>query len=227
MNKTCLKCGEIFPTRITIDKKRYDLSGRKNCLSCVPFKSRNGRGILYSGWTDERKRRHRALASLKGKERKKLLVEYKGNCCSVCGYNKSIRALQFHHRNPDEKSFELSSNEIKSKNWELVLKEADKCDLVCANCHCEIHDKYSSIYTDFEFKNKVVKQNGFPCKKCGIDRVHKSINNLCKKCASENQRKVERPDSITLANQIQENGFEKTGRIYGVSGNAIRKWQNE
>ncbi len=39
-----------------------------------------------------------------------------------------------------------------------------------------------------------------------------------------NQRKVERPDIITLKNEINELGFVKTGKKYGVSDNAIRKW---
>ena len=37
---------------------------------------------------------------------KKQLVLYKGGSCARCGYNRDIRALQLHHRNPEEKSFE-------------------------------------------------------------------------------------------------------------------------
>lgn len=39
-------------------------------------------------------------------------------------------------------------------------------------------------------------------------------------------RKVERPNQAILRNQINTLGYTGTGRIYGVSDNAIRKWEN-
>lgn len=68
---------------------------------------------------------------------KKELVDYKGGKCELCGYNKSLRALQFHHTNPNEKDFNIGG--ITTLN-EMIMKELDKCILVCANCHSEIHD---------------------------------------------------------------------------------------
>jgi len=38
------------------------------------------------------------------------------------------------------------------------------------------------------------------------------------------RRKVIRPDMSTLIKQVNEFGYVKTGKIYGVSDNAIRKW---
>lgn len=64
-------------------------------------------------------------------------VEYKGGCCSFCGYRRSYRALQFHHLDPTKKDFGIGG---KSLTWEKVRVELDKCVLVCANCHSEIHD---------------------------------------------------------------------------------------
>ncbi len=63
-------------------------------------------------------------------------VEYKGGKCFICGYDKCNRSLQFHHQNPSEKDFDFN----RIRNWERVKKELDKCILVCANCHAEIHD---------------------------------------------------------------------------------------
>lgn len=68
---------------------------------------------------------------------KKMGVEYKGGKCIKCGYNKSVWALEYHHRNPKEKDFAIGSKP--SIGWEKLKKELDKCDLVCANCHREIH----------------------------------------------------------------------------------------
>lgn len=69
---------------------------------------------------------------------KDLLVEYKGSKCQICGYNKCLSALEFHHLDPNEKDFNISSN-MKYANLEKLKKEVDKCILVCANCHREIH----------------------------------------------------------------------------------------
>jgi len=67
---------------------------------------------------------------------KKMSVEYKGGKCSLCGYNKCISALEFHHLNPNEKDFQISG---KSISWDKVKNELEKCILVCSNCHQEIH----------------------------------------------------------------------------------------
>ncbi len=69
---------------------------------------------------------------------KEKCVIYKGGKCEICEYNKYIGALQFHHLNPKEKDFALSSVKSHSFN-ETIKKELDKCKLVCANCHSEIH----------------------------------------------------------------------------------------
>lgn len=63
-------------------------------------------------------------------------IEYKGGGCVVCGYNRCVRSLHFHHVNPDEKLFNISHKNIHS--WEKIKEELDKCILVCSNCHGEI-----------------------------------------------------------------------------------------
>lgn len=69
---------------------------------------------------------------------KKWGIEYKGGKCYYCGYNKCAEALEFHHIDPEEKSFNISDRNIKL-NWIDFKKELDKCILVCSNCHREIH----------------------------------------------------------------------------------------
>ena len=65
-------------------------------------------------------------------------IKYKGGECIRCGYNKCPAALIFHHPDPNEKDFGLSSNGI-SRSFEKSKSELDKCVLVCSNCHAEIH----------------------------------------------------------------------------------------
>jgi hypothetical protein len=71
-------------------------------------------------------------------KKKKELVQYKGGKCQKCGYNKCITALEFHHRNPEEKDFSISWA-IGNMSFSELLLEVEKCDLVCSNCHKEIH----------------------------------------------------------------------------------------
>ena len=66
------------------------------------------------------------------------LIEYKGGSCEKCNYNKSVSALQFHHLDPKEKDFQIGGS---SYSFENLKKEVDKCILVCANCHIEIHEE--------------------------------------------------------------------------------------
>lgn len=64
-------------------------------------------------------------------------VNYCGGKCIKCGYNTCLRALDFHHRNPNEKEFSI--REQRTKNIQEIKLELDKCDLLCRNCHKEIH----------------------------------------------------------------------------------------
>ena len=70
-------------------------------------------------------------------ETKKKAVEYKGGKCQRCGYNKNYAALDFHHLDPDEK--DLNYKTARHWSWERLKVELDKCELVCRNCHAEIH----------------------------------------------------------------------------------------
>lgn len=65
-----------------------------------------------------------------------MLVERAGGRCAVCGYDRCIINLHFHHVDPATKSFNMTMASGKSEA--AYLAEADKCVLVCANCHGEI-----------------------------------------------------------------------------------------
>lgn len=63
------------------------------------------------------------------------LIEFLTNqSCVDCGFN-DIRALQFDHRNPDQKRGEISNMVSTAYSWDTILDEISKCDIVCANCH--------------------------------------------------------------------------------------------
>jgi hypothetical protein len=138
---TCSLCNDSFPVKIEIKGRVRNLQRRKYCLGCSPFgsgnrkklgkpkrkqPSRSGNG-KYARW--QKKAR---------KERKLHLVKMLGGKCNRCGYNKCITALDFHHRDPSQKRFQIGSHGM-LRNWEDLVKEAEKCELLCKNCHAEEH----------------------------------------------------------------------------------------
>ena len=61
-----------------------------------------------------------------------LLLEFLAHHpCTDCGETDPI-VLEFDHL--ADKSFSISRG-VRDRNWESVLREMAKCDVVCANCH--------------------------------------------------------------------------------------------
>ncbi len=79
-----------------------------------------------------------AAVAKRRRKLKMMVAEYKGGRCSLCHYNKCIWALDLHHIDEDKKSFSMSVRGL-TRSWARIKQEADKCILVCANCHREIH----------------------------------------------------------------------------------------
>jgi hypothetical protein len=72
------------------------------------------------------------------------LIEEAGGSCAICGYDRYPRALQFHHLDPNEKSFGLSARGI-TRSLEQLRVEAAKCVLLCANCHSEVEGGHAEV----------------------------------------------------------------------------------
>ena len=72
------------------------------------------------------------------------VIKLLGGECSICGYDRCVDALEFHHENPQEKEFKLGSGNTIS--WKEYKAEALKCKLVCSNCHKEIHSEIGYIF---------------------------------------------------------------------------------
>lgn len=60
--------------------------------------------------------------------------------CLRCGI-KDYRCLDFHHRDPKQKKFDISRKHVKTSNNEIILEEMKKCDVLCSNCHRITHYK--------------------------------------------------------------------------------------
>ncbi len=132
----CVKCGRDIPKQITVDGVIHYLHGRSFCLVCSPFYKRNNRDLRLKPVGKEKYTRWQRKARL---ERKQALIDMLGGKCKVCGYHRCIDALEFHHRDPDVKETNVSNWIM--KRWLFVVDEALKCDLLCSNCHRELHAK--------------------------------------------------------------------------------------
>lgn len=71
------------------------------------------------------------------KEVKRILVAEAGGSCSLCGYDRSMAGLHFHHLRPSDKAFALSARG-KALSLAAARAEAAKCVLLCSNCHAEV-----------------------------------------------------------------------------------------
>lgn len=118
---------------IGVDAVKYRI--KRDGLQTAQGKNRSTTGVDK----DKRRRRQVVYNNARRQEFKQRAVAYLGGSCSKCGYARCLKALEFHHMDPLTKDFEVSKDSA-SRTWEKVEKELDKCILVCANCHREIHD---------------------------------------------------------------------------------------
>lgn len=70
------------------------------------------------------------------------IKEKRGGKCIRCGYDKCIKALEFHHLDPSKKDFTISNDHFKLLD---AVNESKKCILICSNCHKELHDNLWSV----------------------------------------------------------------------------------
>lgn len=116
--------------------------------------------------------------------------------------------------------------------------------ILCPNCHSQTstycgsnknksskseyrNEKYSNKNSLESYKeNKEIKLEKIKKTKniCSCGKEIKKSSNMCNSCHTKSLRKVERPTIEQLEIDIKELGYCGTGKKYGVSDNAIRKW---
>ena len=124
----------------------------KNCIICNTLLQGNqqkfcsGKCKQKAHWHSKKDQTNTYHSqTLRALNRKMTFIEKLGGACSMCGYNKNIAALDFHHLNANDKSFKLDSRKLSNTRLDVLLKELDKCTLLCANCHREHHYPESDL----------------------------------------------------------------------------------
>ncbi len=183
--RICAKCGAQISAATVIDGKRHSLAARKYCLGCSPFNAHNTRQLekieparafgkktcsvcrIVQPVAEFYRRSYgpspycKKCTNLKTKQRMVATtakgVTYKGGKCQKCGYAAAIEVLEFHHRDTKAKNFTIAAN--RTRSWGQVKGELDKCDLLCANCHREEHER-------LHIKHIAISYSGLDAKKC-------------------------------------------------------------
>lgn len=163
-------------------------------------------------------------------------IKYLGGKCSKCGYSRCYAALEFHHRDPDEK--ELEWNKLRKRAWSSIKEELDKCDLLCANCHREVHFDPSIIrrvkewfLRKREFSRRIRERRELKseCSVCGKEfhptSSSKRDSRITKYCSPEcgfaSQEKIQWPEN--LPEMIERHSKRYVAMKLGVSDKAVAK----
>lgn len=72
-------------------------------------------------------------------EKEKIIARYRSLFACKCGESDSV-TMQFHHRDPNTKVFEIGSGRrMGNISAQMLQTEIEKCDVLCANCHLKAH----------------------------------------------------------------------------------------
>lgn len=170
-----------------------------------------------------------AQRKTKGRQYKKqMFVDRFGGKCQICGYDKCIAALDFHHVDENTKEYSpqkvIEQYNFSDRTSQLRAEnELEKCILVCSNCHRELHfNKVDILKTDIKVFDWLVIE----CKTCKTEfktKIKKQI--YCSPtCSQIAKKKTSHPTKDELQKLIAELSWTKIGKMYNVSDNAVRKW---
>ncbi|HEV3230350.1 MAG TPA: helix-turn-helix domain-containing protein [Solirubrobacteraceae bacterium] len=86
----------------------------------------------------------REAVTRRRRKMKAILVAEAGGRCKLCGYSRYVGALEFHHIDPADKRFALSTDGV-TRSLARARVEAQKCVLLCANCHAEVEGGLAAV----------------------------------------------------------------------------------
>jgi len=127
----------------SIKRKAQNLGLHRERVPPNKSKSRQPQNVIDKRYYEKNKEEIYRRKMNRRKKLKEEAIKISGGKCSVCGYDKCLSALEFHHNHEDKEGH--VSTFIKKGSRQKVLKEAEKCIILCANCHRELHYKGSVV----------------------------------------------------------------------------------
>jgi hypothetical protein len=162
------------------------------------------------------------------KRKKQNAVNHFGGKCQICGYNRCLDALEFHHVDKNLKE-EAPAYIIMRWSWKRAFEELKKCILICSNCHRELHSNNlnRNLNADLVVPKPYEWIEG-TCKRCGEKFPTKKASPqiYCNpRCYHLDTRQTKRPSKEELKRLMEEKvPWKRLGKMFGVSDNAVRKW---
>jgi 5-methylcytosine-specific restriction endonuclease McrA len=123
-------------SRYSVSRKGYSHKGteKHKCKKC----DQDNPDEFYGKKKTECKKCFNRRSVERRREWKRRAVNLLGGECVRCGYSRYVGALEFHHKDPSQKDVTVSAS---GKAWDVIKEEVLKCDLLCSNCHREVHDE--------------------------------------------------------------------------------------
>ena len=92
-----------------------------------------------------REARYESKVSRGRRLKSKVIILMGGKCnnknCGLLYNNENACVFQLHHTDPKKKLFPVNTRTLINYSWEKILKEINKCVLLCANCHFTKHNE--------------------------------------------------------------------------------------
>jgi len=140
----CTKCKKSKPRNSFNKQKRSPTGINPQCRDCISeyrkerYDARKAQGLepATAKWQRDNKDKLNAIRNNKRAQIRDWLRGYKNVPCADCGNKYPPTCMDFDHRDPSQKEFNLGSEAIREMySLEKLQAEIDKCDIVCANCH--------------------------------------------------------------------------------------------
>jgi len=101
----------------------------KNCIDCnKPISKKGGFNRCVSHY---KQRRLKII--------KESIIEWFGGSCQKCKKSYPYYVYDFHHKDKSQKDFSPGLA-LATRSTETISKELIKCELLCSNCHREVHN---------------------------------------------------------------------------------------
>lgn len=250
---TCKRCNKQFVPVLVVNGKKVEIYKRKHCWDCIPYGSSTHYDMYLNKYTESDFINAVKNASSYGEVLSNLNIARSGDSYkTIKKYIKLYNIDTSHFKRKTNKGKAIQKRPIEdylSNNYTIpstrlkkrLIKEGlmkpicsmckqtewmgepiplelhhidknhynnnlDNLQLLCPNCHALTH-KLQSKAKKIQRKKQIEEK----------ERIRK-------RQPRPNTRKVPRPPLSQLLQDVEQLGYCGTGRKYGVSDNAIRKW---